>query len=760
MRVGIFLHRAALGEPKLTMEALATREKISPRFARHILAVMQAPNPTYPTNEIVAAWKQLPVPTATTREASVASARKGAEAVQQKLLNWPRWLFTAGAPAAGGLGDERNIVISELTLQPARTQKLLFATIDRDRKANQAFIKVNSVNPDAKSASALVFRNPMLRTFGADRKRGDALPLYDFLDEATRAKLGITKTKDGYEFRTSGEAELVIDLQLPSTARGWGLTVDAALPEGESDAVFRCALSDRAELEKGRPVSAIVGDPKNAGVTAWKNRLLHFAANLPQVSHGEPNPSDKDPIPAPYNNIYNQPERDEFHTRLKYFRTDQFLQNKILDPGTQKLVDQAWTDLLTSFEYHDLFLEFIGRKFQLDLGKRNIADIDTAFLASVPAEPRALLAKLRAEYQTMQQARLAAEPGHLEDALQFAAKAWRRPLTAAEKQNLREFYGNARKDGKLAHDPALRALLTRILVSPAFLYRMEQGSGSSTPTTVSRANTSSEATEKPAARQQVSDREVASRLSYFLWSSLPDAALLQAAQAGQLHTPEQLQAQVKRMLADPKARRFATEFFGQWLGFYRFDQFTGVDTGKFPEFSEELRASMYEEAITFFEHVVRNDRPMQELLVADYTFVNPALAKHYGIPLPAGTPTTKFVMVPNASKYHRGGILRMGATLTATSAPLRTSPVKRGDWVLRRILGTPTPPPPPNVGVLPKDDKGFGPMTIKARLAAHQRNATCAGCHSRIDPLGFPLEKFDPSGPLPRHLFGRAAGGR
>jgi hypothetical protein len=269
------------------------------------------------------------------------------------------------------------------------------------------------------------------------------------------------------------------------------------------------------------------------------------------------------------------------------------------------------------------------------------------------------------------------------------------------------------------HEQAMRALLARVFVAPAFLYRIEQSSG------------------------PLNGFELASRMSYFLWSSMPDEELRRAAQAGELSHPAKLAAQVQRMVRDPKAKRMSEEFFGQWLGFYRFDEFTGVDTSRFPEFTADVKAGMYAEAVSFFDYIVRQNRPVKEILTADYTFLNQPLAKHYGVTAEVKS-AREVEMVKGAAG--RGGLLRLGAVLTATSAPLRTSPVKRGDWVLRRVLGTPTPPPPPNAGTLPADDKAFAGKSIRERLAAHQRNATCAGCHARIDPLGFPFEKYDPVG--------------
>ncbi|MDE3196472.1 MAG: DUF1588 domain-containing protein, partial [Acidobacteriota bacterium] len=182
-----------------------------------------------------------------------------------------------------------------------------------------------------------------------------------------------------------------------------------------------------------------------------------------------------------------------------------------------------------------------------------------------------------------------------------------------------------------------------------------------------------------------------------------------------------------------------------WLGFYRFDQFKGVDTSRFPEFTDQVRSAMYDEAVSFFEYIIRNDRPNREILTADYTFLNKTLAGYYGIKadIKSDQAAEKF---DNANTFHRGGALRLGAVLTTTSAPLRTSPVKRGDWILRRILNTPTPPPPANAGSIPADDKLFGGLSLRDKLEAHKRNATCANCHARIDPLGFPLEHYDSTG--------------
>ena len=296
-----------------------------------------------------------------------------------------------------------------------------------------------------------------------------------------------------------------------------------------------------------------------------------------------------------------------------------------------------------------------------------------------------------------------------------------------ETQQLRGFYRELRDEGlhseKLSHDAAIRMVIARVFVSPSFLYRLE----------------------RPASGKQITEvtqYELAARLSYFLWSSAPDEALLRAASADELRTDGQLKQQIRRMLDSPKSRRLAAEFFGQWLGFYRFKKVAKVDAKRFPQFTLEVQRDMHEEAVSYFEHIVRNDRPIEELLFSDYTFLTKALAEHYEIHDHEEELTNEPTLVESVDRFQRGGAIRLGAILTLTSRPLRTSPVKRGDYVLRRILGTPPPPPPPGINSL--DEVAVADeATIRDRLAVHRDKASCAECHARIDPIGFALENYD-----------------
>lgn len=311
--------------------------------------------------------------------------------------------------------------------------------------------------------------------------------------------------------------------------------------------------------------------------------------------------------------------------------------------------------------------------------------------------------------------------GHLRE---FARKAWRRPVSAEESGKLDALYFEGRQK-ELDRESAAREVLVRVLVSPNFLFKAE------TLPQVAEVKTSD---------VPLNAHELASRLSYFLWASLPDGELRKAADDGSLLKPEVLAAQTKRMLRDPRAVALAKEFAGQWLKFNGFDMHNSVDEKKFPQFTPELRADMHREVVEFFTHLVREDRGVSDIIGADYSFLNERLAKHYGIP---GVTGAEFREVKGLAQHHRGGLLGMAAILTKTSRPHRTSPVVRGDYLYQVVLGIASPPPPPNVPELKETSK---PSSLREALMVHRTDSACAVCHERIDPLGFALESFDPIG--------------
>jgi hypothetical protein len=250
------------------------------------------------------------------------------------------------------------------------------------------------------------------------------------------------------------------------------------------------------------------------------------------------------------------------------------------------------------------------------------------------------------------------------------------------------------------------------------------------------------ATQGPAT--PISDYSLASRLSYFLWSSTPDEALLAHAEAGDLHEPEVLTAEARRMLRDPRVRGLATEFGGNWLDFRRFEQHNAVDRERFPSFKDDLREAMFREPIEFLSDVIRSDRSILDLLYANRTFVNDVLAKHYGM-TDVQSAGDEWVAVEDADRYGRGGLLPMSVFLTMNAPGLRTSPVKRGYWVVRRVLGEQIPPPPAVVPELPRDEAKMD-LPLREMLERHRENAACASCHARFDSYGLAFEGYGPVG--------------
>ena len=334
----------------------------------------------------------------------------------------------------------------------------------------------------------------------------------------------------------------------------------------------------------------------------------------------------------------------------------------------------------------------------------------------------------------------AAEPKHLDALLKFAARAYRRPLSKAERDDILTYYHTLRDKNDLTHEEAVRNSIASILMSPDFCYRIDLDSRSALGEHQAGSVQHTAAT----TGRPLSGYALASRLSYFLWSSMPDQELLAHAAAGDLQRPDVLLAQTRRMLKDPRVSGLATEFTGNWLDFRRFENYNAVDRERFPSFTSELREAMFQEPIRYVEDIIHNDRPIPDLLYGNYTFVNPVLAKHYGMPEVKGDANT-WVRVDDAARYQRGGLLPMAVFLTANSPGLRTSPVKRGYWVVHRVLGQVIPPPPPVVPELPSDE-AKSDLPIRDMLAQHRANVVCASCHARFDTFGLAFEGYGPVG--------------
>ena len=322
-----------------------------------------------------------------------------------------------------------------------------------------------------------------------------------------------------------------------------------------------------------------------------------------------------------------------------------------------------------------------------------------------------------------QGARLDADACAREILATLARRAWRRPVDDADIEPLLAFYRTGRTaDG---FEAGIRMAIERLLIDPEFLFRIERD-----PEGIA-----------PGAPYRLADLELASRLSFFLWSSIPDDELLDVAAGGRLSDPAERERQVRRLLADSRSRALVDNFAGQWLSL-RSVEGIAPDPNLFPDFDENLRDALRQETERFVESQLREDRSVVDLLRADYSFLNERLARHYGIPGVTGSHYRR-VALPDD---RRGGLLGHGSILAATSYGNRTSPVLRAKWLLENVLGTPPAPPPPDIPPLPAGGETGEPRTVRERLAQHRRNAACAICHAPMDPLGFALENFDAVG--------------
>jgi len=359
---------------------------------------------------------------------------------------------------------------------------------------------------------------------------------------------------------------------------------------------------------------------------------------------------------------------------------------------------------------------------------------ETLFISPIHAEKYLAAAKEALEYAAKDPKSravfLIAEPGSDKSPDEAATKiltaflprAFRRPAREGEVDRYLGFFRGAQKRGENFNHSILFAL-EAVLISPNFLFRIEDPNSTTDP-------------------RLVNDYALASRLSYFLWGSMPDAPLLELAAAGKLNDPETLKAQVVRMLSNVKSRDFAERFVEQWLGTRELGRDIKPDQKLFPEYYDaEIQAAIRYEPVLFFQEILTKNLSLLNLLDSKFTVVTNKLARFYGLRLEGLTQQPKHADLPEGS--HRGGILSMAAVLAVSSYPQRTSPVLRGKWVLENILGTPPPAPPANVPALKENEAGDVPLTLRERLEKHRANPACATCHDRIDPLGFALEDYD-----------------
>ncbi len=511
---------------------------------------------------------------------------------------------------------------------------------------------------------------------------------------------------------TAAGAEVVIDLRklpaplqkaltLPRFLRA-DVSLDDGSPKTASVQAFLIAATGGGGALAEPVAQATPGDPRAAQIvhpSAAAERAkpaAEFRALFPPAVLFEPI------VP-----------RDAQGSLFMFHREDEPLRRLLLDAAGRAELDRLWSELqfvseqaLATPRMYDEIVQYYRKPND---GAR------VMFFYLQQFEER-----VKREEEELRTAQVAAEPGHLEALLAFAARAWRRPLTADERKAVLGSYHADRKDG-VKHDPAFRSALARVLSSPWFLYRAEQPA--------------------PGPRwRPVSGDELATRLSFLLWESVPDDEL--RAKAATLHEPAVMEQQLRRMLKDGRTRGMAEEFGARWLGVRDFATNHGRNLKHFPEFTPAVRDALAEEPVRFFEDLLTNDRPVADVLDADAVVVNDVLARHYGIP---GVKGPEWRRVEKVAAYGRGGVLGFGAVLAKQSAAARTSPVKRGAWVVQ-MLGERLPKVPPDVPPLPESPPAG--LSVREITERHRKDPNCAGCHSRIDPYGMALERFDALGRL------------
>jgi len=494
----------------------------------------------------------------------------------------------------------------------------------------------------------------------------------------------------------SGDPDLVVhaaqptQIRIPATfASGASFVCTAELQSGDSVQVTALSPSKRAAFDPSQPILVRSDSP---GHRRMQESIETFRALFPAA--------------LCYRSIV---PVDEVVTMTLFFREDEPLQRLMLTETEREELDRLWDELLFVAQEPIALVAAFDQIYQYATQDRpdNV----------VKFEPMRKPIYQRAE--TFRQRLRETESVHLDAVVDLAERAWRRPLAPAERTKLKALYQVLREQD-LPHDDALRQMLARVLVAPDFLYR-------------------GEAALDGAQAAPVSDLELATRLSYFLWSSMPDETLRAAAAAGELRDPDKLAAQARRMLADPRVRRLATEFGAQWLHVRDIDQLDEKSERHFPEFAG-LRSDMQEEVVRYFIDLFQHDRSILSLIDADHSFVNASLAKHYDL-------TVKkpgWQRVDGLKKQSRGGMLGFAATLAKHSGASRTSPILRGTWISETILGEKLPKPPKDVPVLPEE----APEGLSERqlIERHSSDPACARCHAKIDPFGFALEGFDAIG--------------
>ncbi len=803
-----FGHRQALGSPLDSLEEAARHWKLSANYLSSIWMLLKTEHPTLILKTLQDAWRGLS--TESTRKASaaggIAAVRKQVRAIFQAILidgldavpglvtGWRDLLCdNLGGPQDLDVSDNRTVSLTlPESLDQERKQPVRIHFLTRhvgDAEGKIFFRDLRFVPPEPEKEPD--------GSSDPEKKPPGPIRLYDWLAWNAPKQLEGLPWDEHPPDQALKDVPLMLiasavhSIELPLAAArdlaGWTLQADVELVsekrlgEDYARAMAFCQASLRGGdlpsvlpvLWPGEPILSTGRDQQIRVLASygefqkWYRSRFAWRPNVAVGSEGDARGPQTPSFVREYRHRFDPDNllsriKPEYHTNTDGFgnlrfltahRYDAPLRQLVLDPEQRREWDQLYRDLwvvgrvprrsLDNFKHEnrtnlieglgatnpndaitladDKIEETIRRGFFVDFfGKSwQATSVDHAL---------AIYHWIRRDVRQWEEDYRKIEAAQVEGLVNFAERAWRRPLQPSEATQLRTFYTKTAQQAEIDRDEVLRTVMVRTLTSPDFLFRVE------------REPVSNKAS-------PVTDHELAVRLSYFLWASPPDAGLRRAADTGRLREREVLRSQTRRMLKDTRARRFVEEFFGQMYQFANFESYRGPDPQRFPEFTDDLRSAMYEEPVRLLEKIVRDDRSVDEILSADYTLVNRSLARHYGLEVPHYVQDDQtWWQADKVARVDRGGLLGMAALLTRFSDSLRTSPVRRGDWINRALLGVKLPLPPMSVPELPAEEDAGDGLTLRQRLARHREDSACASCHAKFDGYGFALEGFDPIG--------------
>jgi len=730
--------RDELGRPDLTFAELAGEAEgiMSPIILERWWNLLNAEDNTNMTQQFADAWRSIPGPRAGTLEGAKEKCGTLEEILYAQFKpayndRWfslgtrfsyrPEWeVSEASEPRGRQLGRFRNKGFPEWAKD--LTERARYSAELDLKKLNSQTIYLTITDAwDGPDGDTVTIQNPVVEF---DNGRTES-----WKEAGIRAELISGNAPGpglGIEHGTEIAAPSVVKLELPSDAKRLKATfqLDDANKESASVQVVFTEKTPEAWQQLYYPMRQVLAWPENRErVKKSVGDFTNLAARSSKIGGNELSDAiaDVPGIDGGFMERLGAFTAPEAHPHAPYFIDREWLR-KSLTPEELAHHENLVADLQFYAEVPFQKLRKVANKSEDDplIGAQLLKE---EALLDVGAGKRRELDPVLSEARAL-------ESTYREKAGEilapFLRTAWRRDIAPSELEEYLKFYETGRDHG-MTFDSAVKRAMTIAMIAPPFVFKLQQMDAA------------------PGAIEPLNDFELASRLSFFLWSSMPDQELLDLAAAGKLRDRKVLIEQTHRMLEDDRAWALGKEFAGRWLGFYNFDDFSQPDMDKFPEYTESLRAAMYDEAILFFQNLLAGNRSLRELIDADYTFVNEELAKHYGIDGVEGDAMQK-VALTDEMKTQRGGLFGMGSVLTVTSTPLRSSPIYRGVWVIEKVMGTATPEPPPDVPSLSEEESSAEGLPIHEQLAQHRADPNCSVCHDRIDPPGLALEKFDAIG--------------